>query len=671
MTLRVKAAVLSVFTLFSHCLAADALDFFQPREVSAVTISPNGTHIALGRSRDGHAEVGILNAETGNRSVVFSGDQLLKGEESWVVDLKWIDDELIAVAITENRQAIANLVDTRTMRSMYIVDIASGDPGTDPTIYAIATSGFLVDAMPARSEQFLYAGSGNISRVFRVDARRLNLLGARRTKQTLVDGGQFNNTNEVGRFEGYVLRWFTDIQGNVRSALGIDRSRKLVLAGTTATDGDWETLASWDIGLGDPDDREGEDETGADPEQLLIPVAATASGDKFYAVQEENGQPDALYLFDPRSGDKSFIYSQVTAEIFGVLLDRKTQELTGIAVVDRGELRIEYLDDKTGPIIESLRPMLPGRRIALVDRDLGDRRFIIAAWSFSEPVEYFYWDAGQAELQLIADSMPNLETNDDIELISQSVDSHGLEIPYLLSMPGNDSGSFPLILLPHGGPIGLLDDRSFDPIAQYLLSRGFAVLQVNYRGSAGYSRDFLEAGKKEFGGKILDDIMAALDDALRRPDIDEGRVCIVGGSYGGYAAVSLGIRYPDKFRCMASISGVLDVNLTLTTARTSEGVREWQKEFIGDPEIEFQSLVEISPAYQAHRVQIPLLLAHGIDDVTVDVEHAYRMKFALDEAGLDYELHILEDTGHGFDDPVKAANFYQALADFVERNTTR
>jgi len=205
--------------------------------------------------------------------------------------------------------------------------------------------------------------------------------------------------------------------------------------------------------------------------------------------------------------------------------------------------------------------------------------------------------------------------------------------------------------MPHGGPIGVHDVRDYDPIVQYFASWGFAVLQVNYRGSSGYGVAFEQAGKKQWARGIEDDIDAAVEWAMDLPEIDERRLCIIGGSYGGFSALASVIRHPDRYRCAVSINGVTDVPLIADSSDMADSKRamEFYEEHIGDLETERDKLVGISPVYRAESIMAPVLIVQGLADRRVDPDHAYRLMSMLDLHGRAHDAMFVADAGHSFD----------------------
>src|SRR5690606_16534423 len=200
--------------------------------------------------------------------------------------------------------------------------------------------------------------------------------------------------------------------------------------------------------------------------------------------------------------------------------------------------------------------------------------------------------------------------------------SDGLSIEAFLTLPEGD-GRRPLIVMPHGGPVGVSDHLHFDRDVQFLASLGYAVLRVNFRGSAGYGKAFREAGYHSQGTLIEDDIDAALAQALQDHPLDASRMCTLGFSYGGYSALIAAARAPTRYRCAISVAGVSDRLLFFTasdSARTAEG-RKILETIIGDPSTQTRQMIETSPVYRYQDIRIPVMLVHGAKDQRVDIEH--------------------------------------------------
>jgi len=223
---------------------------------------------------------------------------------------------------------------------------------------------------------------------------------------------------------------------------------------------------------------------------------------------------------------------------------------------------------------------------------------------------------------------------------------------YLTAPAGSDpQGKLPLVLMPHGGPEAR-DSLSFNPWVQYLVTRGYAVFQPNFRGSAGRGRKFAESGYGEWGRKMQDDLTDAVKSLANLGTVDPARVCIVGASYGGYAALAGAALTPDVYKCAVSIAGIADLDDFITFRKRNWGADSedhvyWLKA-IGDPDKDEKHLQEISPINNVDKIRIPVLLIHGTDDWVVPIAQSKAMKKALDKAGKKTELITLEEEGHSY-----------------------
>jgi dipeptidyl aminopeptidase/acylaminoacyl peptidase len=224
--------------------------------------------------------------------------------------------------------------------------------------------------------------------------------------------------------------------------------------------------------------------------------------------------------------------------------------------------------------------------------------------------------------------------------------------------------------MPHGGPIGIRNQRTFDPEAQFIASLGYAVLQVNFRGSTGFGRAFREAGHGQLGRLIEDDIDSAIQAALAAYPLDAQRMCMVGASYGGYSSMMAALRWPQRFRCVASMAGFSDrvLQFTASDSGRSAEIRALLETFMGNPHRELDEMLATSPLYRYHELDVPLLLAHGTEDLRVDYEHTRRLVRMLELAGRPPSVVTLYGEGHAMDSPHNRERLWQALAGFLRQH---
>jgi dipeptidyl aminopeptidase/acylaminoacyl peptidase len=281
------------------------------------------------------------------------------------------------------------------------------------------------------------------------------------------------------------------------------------------------------------------------------------------------------------------------------------------------------------------------------------KRIVITTRGPRNPGAYFLYDAAKDSMNAIGKARPDLPAKELGDMLVVKYPARdGTKIPAYLTMPpGKGDKNLPLVVMPHGGP-ELRDYVDFDPWAQMLASRGFAVLQPNFRGSGGYGKSFTEAGHRQWGRLMQDDITDGVTALVKDGTADPNRVCIVGASYGGYAALAGGAFTPDLYKCVMSISGVSDVIKMIEEDRYHAGsdsyIYDYWKKWVGDPRsADAEQMKAISPINHAAKFKAPVLLVHGDQDNNVRSSQSIAMQKALKKAGKQVEL-VLVPEGHTF-----------------------
>ena len=284
--------------------------------------------------------------------------------------------------------------------------------------------------------------------------------------------------------------------------------------------------------------------------------------------------------------------------------------------------------------------------------------------------DYFLYDRNQVSVSPIISARPDIEAEDIGRVfVIEYKARDDLTIPALLTLPTNGlEQNLPLIVMPHGGPESY-DSVGFHWMAQYFASRGYMVLQPNFRGSTGFGAEFRDAGRGEWGRKMQDDITDGVRALIRSGRADPDRICIVGGSYGGYAALAGGAFTPDLYQCVAAIAPVADLPMMLSDERRDSGAKHWVydywKRVIGDPRSQREKLEEISPVNAAEAFQAPVLLIHGRDDLVVPIRQSARMESALKRAGKDVEFMRLRGEDHYLSNSETRLETLKALDAFI------
>ena len=314
----------------------------------------------------------------------------------------------------------------------------------------------------------------------------------------------------------------------------------------------------------------------------------------------------------------------------------------------------EFTDPKIGAHMRGLRKYFQETANLYVHDSSDDgTNFVLYVEGPHDPPAYFYYQTEKRDIQQLGTERKSLE---EVARPRASVLKYksrdGKDLFGYLTLPANapeDATKLPLIVHPHGGPESR-DHLTYDRWVQFFAARGYAVFQPNFRGSAGFGRAFAESGYGEWGGKMQDDISDGVKALMEKGTIDASRVCIIGISYGGYAALAGASLTPELYKCAVSVAGISDLDDMITWSRRTYGsdspIYDYVRKSMGDPDKDTARIRATSPAQQVSRIKAPILLVHGTDDYVVPIAQSRIMKKALDKAGMKTELIELEKEGH-------------------------
>jgi len=309
--------------------------------------------------------------------------------------------------------------------------------------------------------------------------------------------------------------------------------------------------------------------------------------------------------------------------------------------------------------------------VNLLSWSLDRSKFIIYSYSDKSPGSFYLLDAKSRKVEWLADVAPWIHPKEMAAMKPVRYAARdGLEIPAYLTLPRESSGkSLPMVVVVHGGPWVSGDRWGYDPEVQFLASRGYAVLQPNFRGTTRYGWKHYSASFRQWGLAMQDDIEDGVRWAIGQGIADPKRVAIYGASYGGYATLMGLAKTPELYRCGIDYVGVTDIPLMLTATWSDFAYSDWitysAPLIMGDADKDAEQLRKTSPVNLASRIKVPVLMAYGAADVRVPIEHGTRMKAALDRAGVKYEWMVMEGEGHGFQDLENQKAFYGAMEKFL------
>lgn len=464
-----------------------------------------------------------------------------------------------------------------------------------------------------------------------------------------------NHPSLVLRAIDGVYDWYADDKGVVRAGMG------------STKDGWYFTYRSG------PDDEFRKVEKGRSNlfEQARTGAMCFVAGsDEGYILSNGDNGLSAVYKFNFATrtiGER--VFACPTNDVEGLEFSDSGHGLEAITYTD-DRPRIEWVDPLLKDVQDGLDRAMPGRQNRIVSRSDDNSMMIVHTTTPRDPGGYYVFQLPSAKLnRLIKVSEALLPAQlAPMEAVRYRA-RDGLEIPAYLTLPvGREPKGLPLVILPHGGPYGVRDTLGYDPEVQFLANRGYAVLQPNYRGSDSYGVDYHKRGEGEWGRKMQDDLDDGMDWLAGRGIVDAKRACLVGSSYGGYAAAWGATRNPERYRCASCFAGVFNLRTQLSYTGdflSSRLYKQWKSVVRGPETFDLDS---VSPLLQVARLQVPVMLLHGDDDSTVPISQSKSYDSALTKAGKPHEYYVLKDEGHGFRQKDSFAFYLTKLDAFLARH---
>lgn len=590
-------------------------------------ISPNGKHVAILGGASDRRFISVATIDQPGLPMLDLGDVE-------TVDLQWAGDDYVLatvaywektgprqayrmerhITVTSKAEAIARFLDTRSTGA-YLV---GGQPilGVTPT-RPVEVSVLELGQIP---------GGGVVFAIWRIDPAT--------GRGRMVERGDRDTRS-----------WELDLAGEPRVRL--DGGRYAVL-GRPKGASQWTPIVV----------RE-------DPKQKIYFLGYSEPEEAVYLLEQGK-----LVRRPLKGGPSETVHEE--APSLGLVWDEHRNALVGISTgTERPS--VQWLDPEIGNVHGVLARAFKDRNVDLMSSSKDRTRFLARVSAPSVPAIWYLYDVPRKEVSPLGEEYPELK---DAALGTTRWITYkardGLDIPAYVTLPPGapvQGAKLPLVVLPHGGPTAR-DIFDFDYLAQFLATRGYAVLQPQFRGSWGFGEAFRKAGKEEWGGKMQTDLLDGVAHLAAQGHIHPDRVCIAGISFGGYAALAGAALHPTAYKCAASIAGISDLAQLLLEegrlyGRESAGMEELREELGASSR---EKLNASSPAQHADRVQAPVLLVHGDKDTIVRVEQSERMAEALKTAGKPVELVILEDENHYLTRTATRTRTLEALERFLARH---
>ncbi len=446
----------------------------------------------------------------------------------------------------------------------------------------------------------------------------------------------------IQRSKSNVESWVTDVNHNVRIAILLEETTYTIEEKISS--GKFKELWTFE----------------AFSEEAIWPLGFGADNNTLYVKALYNGK-DAIYKVDltDKSLQKELVYYKKNYDVTGQLRrSKKTNEIVGIGY--------NYWDEEYKKLIEMLDEGLPDTDNLLLDKSEDGNKYILLASNDNEPGNYYIGDKKNNNIKFVARKHKKLAPN----LLSQKTKikykaRDGLEIEGFITLPqGKKTKNLPTIIFPHGGPISR-DGSGFDYWTQYFANKGYAVFQMNFRGSSGYGHDFMKQGIASWGQAMQDDVEDGTHWLIKEGTADKNNICIAGASYGGYAALMGGIKTPDLYKCIISFAGVSDVQKLVASKRNYTNHDVVKKQIGSD----YSSLWEASPLKHADSITKPVLLIHGSKDRVVKTYQSEKMydKLKGKKKGKIVEYHEIEGANHYLSNNEHRLQTFRAIDSFLNK----
>ena len=600
--------------------------FFRDPEFSQLQLSPNGRYIAALAPFNKRRNIVVM--ETGNLRKAHAVTGLTKYD---VRSFFWANDDRIVFTFDKEGEEAFGL---------YAVGRDGGKVQTlvEPEVSWGARSiryAEVVDRL--RDDPEHIAISYNKRRVKVPDLYRLNVDTG---KRTLIAKNQGNSVNSV-----------LDRAGNVRVDVELDGTT-YIMRYRDDNEQAWRELAKADA-----------------LEEGVSPAAFDYDNETLYVASNIGRDRSAIYKYDlEKNGLGEMLFAHDAVDVTEPIFSYAKRKLIGFAYAT-DKPQVSFIDPEWAALQAGLDQAFPGdvARVTSVSDD--ERLAVVTVYSDRAPGRYYLYTKETGEVRFLVSAMGWIDADDMVEMKPIRYTARdGLEIHGYLTLPKGYAGTpVPLIVNPHGGP-WVRDEWGFNQEHQFFANRGYATLQVNFRGSTGYGHKFARAGDRQWGLKMQDDISDAVQWAIAQGFADPRRVCIYGASYGGYATMVGLTSTPELYRCGINYVGVTDMALFFETMpehwALSRGLMEAR---IGDPDDE-AFMKRISPLSHVEKIQVPVFIVHGKRDPRVDIRHAEKLRDRLDDLGKPYEWLVKNKEGHGFSKEENRIELYEKMDAFLKKH---
>ncbi|MBP6749125.1 MAG: S9 family peptidase [Xanthomonadaceae bacterium] len=611
-------------------------DFIRREKFVDIKLSPTGEYLAATVPVERKTALAILRRSDNKIMASLS----IPGDRTHVADFWWVNDERVLISAAEK---IGNLEQPLPTGDLYAINadgsrggilvgqsVQSEGPGTRIQPKKVEdVAAFLVDSLP-EDDKFVLISVRPFSNDPYTRLERLDVYNGRRVAVTQAP---VRNADFV-----------TDNAGNVRFAYGqnIDLSKRTYHR--KAEGGEWALVN--------------------DSGRAEYPIGFAPDNKTAYLYVENERGPDSIVAWDTTGSERKELFRDDDTDPLSIIYDHRGEPV-GVALMD-GLPRTAFFDPQTptAKLYKKLQAAFAGYSVFVTSTTKDGNVALVSVSSDKNPGDYYLFDSRSNNAEYLLSGRDWIDPQKTASTKPVRFKSRdGLDINGYLTAPvGTEAKNAPLIVLIHGGPYGMFDAWGFDNEVQMLAAHGYAVLQVNFRGSGNYGAAFEAAGRREWGGKMQDDITDATRWAIEQGIADPKRICLYGASYGGYASLMGVAKEPELYRCAAGYVGVYD----LPTMHTMGDIQErgsgesYLNQWLGPKD----SLASVSPNRMAGRIKVPVFLAAGGEDERAPMKHTEMMEKALRQANVPVEALYYPTEGHGFYKVENQREYYKKLLSF-------
>ncbi len=451
---------------------------------------------------------------------------------------------------------------------------------------------------------------------------------------------------------GNIQGWMTDHEGKLRVAIAIVDGVNTQLLYRDTEDQEFKPILTTNF------------------KESMSPEFFTFDNKRLFATSNIGRDKSAAIIFDPATATETeVLYENDDYDVSGISYSRKRKVITAASYTSWKRER-HFFDETTQKMFERIENELKGYEVAITASDKAEEKYIIRTYSDRSMGAYYLYDLKKDKITKIQDVSPWLDETKMAEVKPIEYRSRdGKTIHGYLTIPkGMEASNLPVVVNPHGGPWAR-DNWGFNPEVQFLANRGYAVLQMNFRGSTGYGRSFLEASFKQWGLAMQNDITDGVYWLIEKGIADQDKVAIYGASYGGYATLQGLVVTPTLYAAGVDYVGVSNLFTFMQTIPPYwKPMLDMMYEMVGNPESDKAQFEATSPALNAHRIMAPLFVAQGANDPRVNIAESDQIVAAMKERGVEVEYMVKDNEGHGFRNEENRFDFYRAMEKFLAKH---